>query len=415
MEIDPDRLREDIETTAQFGAIDADEGRGRTTLTGTDADKQARDYLVERMEDAGLSVCIDALGNIAGRWTPDAANPSADPVAAGSHLDSVIEGGIFDGPLGVYGALESVRAIQESDATPSRPLKIVSFTEEEGIRFKNGLLGSSVVTGLRDLDSALELTDDDGNVLGEELERIGYAGSDTIGAGDWHAWGEIHVEQDTTLKETNTEVGIIEAIAGLTNCRVEFSGETNHAGATPMDERHDALAAASECILSLEEIASSVVDSRSSTAVGTVGELHVHPNAKNTIAGNTELIIDARDVDSDAIDHIIDSVRESLRDVERERDVGVTFDQYRYTEPQLMSDTCIEASESAAAEQDISATRMHSPALHDTANVATVTDTVMLFAPSEGGLSHTPLEWTDWEDCNAVTRVLAETMRELAA
>lgn len=414
MDINSNRLREDIETNAEFGEIDSEEGWGRTTLTGTDADKKARDHLVTRLRDAGLSIRIDPIGNIVGRWTPESADSDANPIAVGSHLDSVPEGGIFDGPLGTYGALESVRAIQESTRKISRPIEVVSFTEEEGVRFKNGLLGSSVVCGIQDLETARGFTDDEGITVGEELDRIGYAGSDRIDASDWHAWAELHIEQDTKLEDSNSDVGIIEAIAGLTNCRVEFIGEPNHAGATPMNARRDSLAAASECVLSLEEITLAVVETRSDTAVGTIGEIHVTPNAKNVIAGKTDLIIDVRDVDKVAIDYIIAAVQKALQEIEETRNVSVTFDQYRYTHPQAMNDACIETAVSAAIDQDIDYMRMHSPALHDTANVATVTDTVMLFAPSKNGISHNPREWTDWEDCSTAVEALSETVWRLA-
>jgi N-carbamoyl-L-amino-acid hydrolase len=141
MDIDGERLRADIEANAAFGAVDADEGRGRTLLTGSDADRAARQRFVDRLRDAGLDVRVDAVGNIAGRWTPPGCDPDAAPVAFGSHLDSVPRGGIFDGPLGTYAALEGVRAMQDAGVTLGRPIEVVSFTEEEGARFGIGTLG----------------------------------------------------------------------------------------------------------------------------------------------------------------------------------------------------------------------------------------------------------------------------------
>ena len=160
MNVEADRLRTDIETNAQFGATAPDEGRGRTVLTGTDADKNAREHFVDRLEAAGLDVRIDPVGNIVGRWTSASADPDAPPVAAGSHLDSVPEGGIFDGPLGVYAALEAVHAIRESEQRPVRPIEVVSFTEEEGQRFGGGLVGSAVATGNLPTEDALALAGD---------------------------------------------------------------------------------------------------------------------------------------------------------------------------------------------------------------------------------------------------------------
>lgn len=169
MYIDADRLCEDIEANARLGAVDASGGVGRTVLTGSEADRQVRERFVERLTAAGLSVLVDPVGNIVDRWTPGGCNPEAAPIAAGSHLDSVPRGGIFDGPLGVYAALESVRAIQSADVAPDRPIEVVSFTEEEGGRFGAGTLWSSVVAGQRTASGALSLTDDDDVSLEESL------------------------------------------------------------------------------------------------------------------------------------------------------------------------------------------------------------------------------------------------------
>lgn len=414
MEVDSERLREDIEANAQFGEVDVDEGRGRTVLSGTEADRDAREYLVRRMEASGLDVRVDAVGNIAGRWVPEGVDPDAAAVAAGSHLDSVPYGGIFDGPLGVYAALEAVRSIQEADVELSRPLEVVSFTEEEGTRFDIGLLGSSVATGRRDVDAALQLEDEDGLTLGECLESIGFHGDGRLPVEEWDAWLEVHVEQGTILEEAGDTVGVVEAIAGLTNAHVHIEGEANHAGATPMPDRTDALAAASEFVLAVERSAQTVVETASPTAVGTVGKLDVRPNAKNVIAGEVALMIDVRDVEYDSIQTIMGEVRDTLDELERTRDVSTVLDWYRDQEPSKMSERCVETAIAAADEAGLSWQKMHSAALHDTAYLADVTDTVLLFAPSEDGISHNPLEWTSWEDCTAVTRALAGTMVDLA-
>ncbi|TKR25212.1 M20/M25/M40 family metallo-hydrolase [Natronomonas salsuginis] len=208
MNVDAARLRADIEANAQFGAVDASEGPARTVLTGSDADKQVRERFVERLSAAGLSVRVDAVGNIVGRWIPPSCDPDAAPVAVGSHFDSVPRGGIFDGPLGTYGALESVRAMQAAEVSPARPIEVVCFTEEEGARFGVGTLGSSVATGQRTASEALSLTDDEGVSLATHLERIGFAGEDTIDAAHWDSWVELHIEQGTKLTSNDAGVGI---------------------------------------------------------------------------------------------------------------------------------------------------------------------------------------------------------------
>ncbi|MEF8842986.1 MAG: Zn-dependent hydrolase [Haloarculaceae archaeon] len=414
MEVDRERLRGDLEANGHIGEVEVEEGWGRTVPTGTDADRDARDRFVERLEEAGLEVRVDPVGNIAGRWIPETADPDAAPVAAGSHLDSVPHGGIFDGPLGAYGALEAVRSIRDSPVEPVRPLEVVSWTEEEGVRFGTGLLGSSVAAGMRSEEEALALTDGDRRTLDEELERIGYRGEATIDPASWDAWFEIHVEQGTVLESAGIPVGVVTAIAGIANCAVTFEGEANHAGATPMDERRDALAAASEFVLDVERAARDRVREGHEAAVGTVGNLTVSPNANNVVPGRIELTTDQRDVDPEVLRGLVDSAETSARRVGDERPVSVDFDHYRLTEPSRMNDRCVDAAVAAADRAGLGHERMHSAGLHDTANVANVTDTALLFAPSADGDSHNPREWTDWVDCAAAARVLAGAMADLA-
>jgi N-carbamoyl-L-amino-acid hydrolase len=414
MEIDADRLRADIEANAEHGEIEVAEGRGRTVLTGTDANRAARETLVERMEDAGLDVTVDAVGNIAGTWSPESADPDAAQVAAGSHIDSVPEGGIFDGPLGVYAALEAVRTMQDAGVEPARPLVVVSFTEEEGQRFADGLLGSSVAVGERTVEEALAIEDDEGVNLEAALERIGFRGEGRLDASEWEAWYELHVEQDTRLERENVPVGVVTTITGITHCEVEIEGEANHAGATPMDERTDALAAASEVVLDVEAAANDVVDQESETAVGTVGSLSVSPNATNVVPGEVEMGVDIRDVEYQSMQTIVEATRSSLAIVEADRGVETSFSRPFDLEPTPMSESLRAAAHRVGEDAGIRTKDLHSGAAHDTMHVADVTEAALLFAPSKDGISHNPREWTDWEDCASATRVLAGAMAESA-
>ncbi|MFW6318300.1 MAG: hydantoinase/carbamoylase family amidase, partial [Halorubrum sp.] len=316
--VDADRLRADVEANAAFGRVEYDdpEKRGRTNRTGSDANRAARDRLVDRLEAAGLDVAVDGVGNLLGVWTPDSADPAAAPVVSGSHLDSVPEGGIFDGPLGVYAALEAVRAIRASDVEPARPVGVVSFTEEEGGTFGDGLLGSSVATGETDADEALALDGDAGETLGETLDRIGYRGDDAIDPSTWAAFYELHVEQDTALEEAGADVGVVTTITGITHCEARIEGEANHAGATAMGDRTDALAAASEFVLDVEAAANAVVEESSDSAVGTVGSLAVSPNATNVVPGRVDVGVDVRDVEAASMETIVAAARESLARLE---------------------------------------------------------------------------------------------------
>ena len=414
MVVDDVRLRSDIESNARFGAVPSDEGRGRTVLTGTDADRRAREFLCERLRDAGLDVRIDRVGNVVGRWTPDGADPDAAPVATGSHLDSVPEGGIFDGPLGVYAGLEAVRALQEAGVDLVRPVEVVAFTEEEGQRFGGGLVGSSVASGAMPVEEALDIADDDGIPLGDALADIGFGGHGRLDAAAWEAWIELHVEQSDRLVDAGVPVGVVTTIVGLTRCDVAIRGEADHAGATTMGDRTDALAAASEFVLDVEETARSV-SGGDGTTVGTVGKLSVSPNAPNVIPGSTSLTVDIRDIESAAIDRVVDAAASSLDRIEAERAVETTFAREWDRQPVGMDDRCRDALHAAGAAAGIDTMDMASGAAHDTMYVADVTDAALLFAPSEGGISHSPREWTDWEDCADATRVLAGAIRRLAA
>ncbi|WP_458189938.1 M20 family metallo-hydrolase [Haladaptatus sp. NG-WS-4] len=408
MDVDAQRLRDDIEANAEFGALDC-EGRGRTVLTGTEANRRAREYFVERLEDAGLDVRVDAVGNVAGRWTPASADPEAPPVAAGSHLDSVPEGGIFDGPLGVYAALEAVRAMQDAGIEPTRPVDVVSFTEEEGQRFADGMLGSSVAVGHRTTEEALALTDGQ-TTLEDALSTMGFRGRDTIDAGEWDAWLELHVEQSERLERLGVPVGVVTTITGITHCDVDVVGEANHAGATPMSERTDALVAASEFVGDVERAAREVGD----TAVGTVGKLDVRPNATNVIPGVVEMGVDVRDVNYDAMNQIVSQAKASLDRLEAERGVETSFEREFDLQPTAMSERIRDAAHAAGDEAGVDTVDLHSGAAHDTMRIADVTDAAMLFAPSRDGISHNPAEWTDWDDCAAATRVLAGALASLS-
>jgi N-carbamoyl-L-amino-acid hydrolase len=413
LDIDRERLRADIEANAAFGDVDADEGRGRTVRTGTEADRRARERLLERMEAVGLDVAVDAVGNVAGTWTPPSADADAAPAALGSHLDSVPEGGVFDGPLGVYGALESVRAMREAGADPERPVTVVSFTEEEGTRY-TGLLGSSVAAGNRTVEEALADRDSEGTTLEEALSDIGFRGEGRLDASAWAGWYELHVEQDTRLEAAGVPVGVVTTITGISSSEATVVGEANHAGATPMDGRTDALCAAAEFVLDVEAAANDVVATSSETAVGTVGSLEVSPNASNVVPGRVEMGVDIRDVDHDSMDTVVAAARESLDRLADERGVETAFERGYDLHPTEMSERLRAAAHDAGDAAGVETVDMHSGAAHDTMHVADVTDASLLFAPSRDGISHNPREWTDWDDCATATRVLAGATAALA-
>lgn len=407
-----DRLRADIEANAEFGKHPEIDGHGRTVLPCSEANRKARERFVDRLRAAGLDVDVDAVGNIVGRWVPPTASEGAAAVATGSHLDSVPRGGIFDGPLGVYGALEAVRAIQEADVEPMRPFEVVCFTEEEGHWFSDGILGSSVAAGMTDIETAHEITNGDGQRLETALDNIGFLGTGRVEASTWHSWVELHVEQGTRLKNAGIPVGIVTDIVGTTRCHIKINGTSAHAGTTPMNDRCDALAAASELTLHLESVAEEMA--QDGVAVGTVGHMNVEPNAVNVIPGSVSLRLDIRDVSYANIETIVTAVEQKLEELERERGVTTSFNRPYDVQPTELSPKCRDALETGAQQAAVDTMQMHSGAGHDTMAVAKATDAGLLFAPSEEGISHNPMEWTEWEDCATAVEVLAEGIASLA-
>jgi len=411
--VDGDRLWRDLDRTGAFGAVDAAEGRGRTAPTGSAANGEARDYLRERLSAAGLAVDVDAVGNVRGRWVPDGVDPERAAVAAGSHLDSVPRGGIFDGPLGVYAALEAVRAVRDAGRAPDRPVEVVSFTGEEGSRFGGGLVGSAVATGKRSVAETLALEDDDGTTLEAALSSTGYRGEGRLDAGAWDAWLELHVEQHTRLAEAGVPAGIVTDVTGITHCHVTVEGEADHAGSTPMADRTDALAAAAEVVERVEESARAVA-AENGTAVGTVGSLSVEPDATNVVPGTVEIGVDLRDVDRASVERMLGDLDDALARVERERGVTTALGRSIDLDPRPTSERTRAALRAGAEAAGVETLSLHSGAAHDTMHVADVTDAGMLFAPSRDGASHSPREWTDPADCAAATRVLAGGLWTLA-
>lgn len=412
--VDTARLRTDIKENAQFGSVDTKDGHARTVLTGTAADETVRDRFVDRLEEAGLTVEIDSVGNIVGTWVPENASPDTPAVVTGSHLDSVPRGGMFDGVLGVYGGLEAIRALQESSVELERPLKVVSFTEEEGARFADSTLGSSVVAKDRTSEEALALTDANGTSLQSALEEIGYHGTATFDASEWDSWVELHIEQGKRLAEANASAGVVTSISGYLPCYVEITGAANHAGATPMRERADALAAASEFILDVESAATELSEGNSTT-VGTVGELTISPDVSNVIPGQTELSVDIRDVKEDVMLQLESRMKASLALLESQRGVTTALERSSFVPPTELDESVQSVIRDTTEEMSINAIELHSGAFHDTRHIAKRTEAGMIFAPSEDGISHSPEEWTDWDDCARAVDVLARTLGKLAA
>lgn len=264
---------------------------------------------------------------------------------------------------------------------------------------------------MTDIKAAHELTNGDGQQLKAALDDIGFLGSGRMDASAWHAWVELHVEQGTRLKEAEVPVGIVTDIVGTTRCHVEIKGTAAHAGTTPMDDRCDALAAASELTLHVESIAEEMA--QEGVTVGTVGHMDVDPNAVNVVPERASLQLDIRYVSYRNMENVVSAVEQKLDKIERSRGVTTEFNRPYDVQPTKLSSKCQAALEMGAQQAGTSTMKMHSGAGHDTMAVAKATDAGLVFAPSEKGISHNPMEWTEWEDCATAVEVLAEGIASL--
>jgi len=325
MRINRKRLEESMEALGRVGAT-AKGGLNRVALT--DDDRRGRDLLVEWMRQAGLSVTVDRMGNIFGQR---AGSDGLPPVMMGSHADSVPTGGKYDGQLGVLCALEAIRTLNDEKAATRHPVAMAIFTNEEGARFQPAMIGSGVMAGKIPLEDAYNARDRDGVRLGDELERIGYLGSEPCVPRPLRAYLELHIEQGPILEEQHLSVGVVEGIVSISWSRLTLTGVQDHAGPTPMRIRHDALVAAAEIVRGVREIPRKI----GGDMVSTVGRLDVAPNIPNAIPGRVTLSIDLRAPDEHHVTRalgfldrlVVEELRPAIEalagEVERDAHVGL--------------------------------------------------------------------------------------------
>jgi len=381
--VDGDRLWESLMEMAQIGALPGG-GCGRLALT--DDDRRARDLFSRMCADAGCDLTIDRLGNMfASRPGRD---PGLPPVAIGSHLDTQPHGGRFDGVYGVMAGLEVVRSLNDRGIETDAPIEIVNWTNEEGARFAPAMLCSGVYAGQFGLDFALSRTDSDGLSLEEELARIGYAGDEPCGAREIGAFLEAHIEQGPVLERHGQVVGVVTGGQGQRWYDVKVAGRDAHSGSTPMPGRSDALVATSRMVAAVREIALA----HGPEGVGTVGELHVSPNSRNTIPGEVRFTVDFRHPDDSALSSMDKALNAAA---EAETEAPVALDMIWHSPPVLFDSRCVGAVESASRRQEYPHRRMVSGAGHDACQVARRAPAAMVFVPCRDGLSHNEAEWAE--------------------
>lgn len=411
--VDGERLWASLMELARIGAY-LDE---RTGLTGvnrlalTDADAAGRRLVVSWMEQAGLRVRVDEMGNVYGRR--DGTDPDAAPVILGSHIDSVATAGAFDGCLGVLGGIEVVRTFDEQGITTEHPLEVAFFTEEEGVRFGTDMLGSAVAAGRLDLDYAHALTDPDGVTLRAELDRHGCLGPTPVRLSPPHAYLECHIEQGPVLAAAGMDVGVVTGVQGISWQEVTLHGRAAHAGTTPTDLRIDAGLAAAQTVVELRRMADSGDFGQLRT---TVGRLDLLPGLTNIVPTRAVLTVDLRNPDDDAMLRAERHLADHLAGLERQWP-GLAAESRRMARTSHVPfDEGVRAAIADAA--DAAGLRwmsLLSGAGHDAQEMAALCPTAMIFVPGEyDGISHNPREYSTPEACTRGIGLLATVARRLA-
>jgi allantoate deiminase len=405
--VDGGRLWQRLSELAEIGKHE--EG-GVARLSFTPEERAAKDLVSSYMREAGLAVREDAAGNLFGRR--EGRNPEAPAVLMGSHVDSVLNGGDFDGPLGVLGGIEVLQSMREEGVETERPVEVVAFTDEEGARFSLGMIGSRALSGslsgedLRHEDREGVSVEEAMRKVGLDPDRIGEAARES---GDLAAYLELHIEQGRVLEGEGLPVGVVTGIAGPVWLNLSFSGEAGHAGTTPMGARRDALAAAAEVVGIVEEEASAT-----GSTVGTVGRVGARPGGINIIPGGADLSVDLRDIDEVVRDRVEGRIRERAGEACGRRGVGLEFEELQRLPPVPCSEEIRGAVAAACEREGIRPYSLPSGAGHDGMHVAELCPMGMIFVRSRNGISHNPKEWSSREDCEAGCNVLYWTALDLA-
>jgi N-carbamoyl-L-amino-acid hydrolase len=360
------------------------------------------------MEDLGLDVTVDAIGNVVGMRA--GSDPAARPVMTGSHIDTVRTGGRFDGNLGVLAGLEVVETLAAHGVVTTRPLAVAFFTDEEGARFAPDMLGSLVYAGGLALEEALDTVAIDGARLGDELARIGYAGPVPCPGVAPHAFVELHIEQGPVLENEGIRIGAVTGVQGISWQELTISGQSNHAGTTPMDLRHDPAYVAGELTVFVRQLAGELGNHQ----VGTVGRLTLVPDLVNVVPASATMTVDLRNTEELALQEAERWLAERAAELAESEGVAIERRSLARFEPVAFDPAIVELVEHTAQRLGLSVRQMPSGAGHDAQMLARMCPTGMIFVPSRGGISHNPAEDTDPADLEAGADVLLQVLLELA-
>jgi len=401
--IDAARLQSNLEQLAQIGR---DPGGGITRLGLSQAELDAHTYAISLMKDAGLAVHTDAAGNLFG-WREGSTKLPA--LLFGSHLDSVPHGGAYDGSLGAIGAIEVIRALNASHVKTRHPLEVVVWTNEEGSHFGISAFGSSVAAGTVGPE-VLDRKDEQGDTVADWLRRYGQdpgkLASARIAPGSLAAIVELHIEQGPNLEETKIPIGVVQGIVGLRRWICVATGTANHAGTTPMNRRHDALATAARELLAVRDS----VRAEEGHQVGTVGYIKAEPGAPNVIAGRVEFPYELRDLDATKIEHMRERTQQRFVEIDREEGTTTVCTEVNHIDPALSDPGIVAIIREAAHSAGLATADLPSGAVHDAGEISRLAPMGMIFVPSHAGISHAPGEFTQPSDVANGVEILYRTI-----
>ena len=409
IQINKRRLLRDLNAVSRIGI--GDHG-SVTRLVFSIKELRSRQFLIHQMRQIGLRIHIDRIGNIFGRL--DGANAKAPALLVGSHLDTVLHGGKFDGTMGVMAALEAVRALKEQRLVLESPVEVVCFVGEESSRFGYSTLGSSLVAGEIHAKDLAHAADAQGTKLEDILASLGIYRKNLRSMrrdpSTIKAYLELHIEQGPILEAKKKSIGIVTSIAAPTRFRAIFTGQADHSGTTPMEMRKDALVAAAEFIVALEKICHRYSRMEKGRVVGTVGAIKIEPGVINAIPGKAELSVDIRSITAEAKRRVVRLVEARIREIARRRKIQVKVLPLREENPVPLDKRLIHLLKECCEVRNIDYEIMPSGAGHDAMQMAKVTPAGMLFIPSRRGISHSPLEWSEPEDICLGAQLLLDSV-----
>jgi ureidoglycolate amidohydrolase len=409
LEIDQQRLNSEIETLA---AISDAEPPAVTRIVFTPTDLKARAWVISLCKEAGLAVCQDAFGNIFARW--NGSDSAAPAVGTGSHIDAIPNAGKYDGVVGVLGGLEAIRALHRSGFRPRHSIELLIFATEEPTRFGIGCLGSRLLSGTLSAEAAAKLKDRDGETVDEVRRKAGFNGNlqdVKLPKGYYRGFVELHIEQGPLLERARISLGIVKSIAAPASLRISIEGAGGHAGGVLMPDRKDALCAAAELILAIEDAARS---SGALDTVATVGVCDVFPGAVNSIPSRVRITLDIRDTDLTRRDGAMQTIEAASQKIEAKRQVSIQSEVLNADAPADCAPEVRAALSDSCREHGFPFLEMVSRAYHDSLFLSRIAPTGMLFIPCRNGYSHRPDEYATPEDIARGALVLAEALAKLA-